>query len=224
MKVPVSGSLIGFSETLSSELFSRSTLKRLTAGDALFEAGDKGDGCYRLDKGFLKVVLRSRHGEERILSILTPGSVVGDLSMIDDLPRSASVVAISDCELYFVSREAFRKCTETYPAIHEHLTRLLARRLRQTDETVAALAFLTWKGRVARALLEIAESLGKTSKSGEIVINDMISHRELAGMAGVARENVSRAFGEWKRSKIVSRSDHSLHIHKKSELEREMES
>jgi CRP/FNR family transcriptional regulator len=64
-------------------LFSSATLRRLGVGDALFRAGDRGDGCYRLAKGALKVLLTSPEGEERILSILTPGAVVGDLAMID---------------------------------------------------------------------------------------------------------------------------------------------
>ena len=84
----------------------------------LFEAGDEGNGCYRLDKGTLKVILRSPNGEERILALLTPDAVVGDLSMIDGLPRSASVIAVTNCELCFVSRTAFRECAERRPEIY----------------------------------------------------------------------------------------------------------
>jgi CRP/FNR family cyclic AMP-dependent transcriptional regulator len=210
-------------ESISSDLFSRAISKKLRAGDVLFEAGDDGNGCYRLDRGVLKVTLRSRRDEERILALLTPGAVVGDLSMIDGLPRSASVIALSDCELCFVSRTTFSKCAERRPEIYKHLTSLLARRLRETDNTIAALAFLTWKGRVARALLEIAEGLGEQTESGEILIHKMFSQRELAAMAGVARENVSRVLGEWQRRKIVSHSDHTLQIHNKSVLRSEME-
>jgi CRP/FNR family transcriptional regulator len=223
VKIAISSSWLCLPESLSSDLFSRATFDKLRAGDVLFEAGDDGNGCYRLDRGVLKVVLRSPHDQERILALLTPGAVVGDLSMIDGLPRSASVIAVSDCELCFVSRTTFGECAERRPEIYKYLTSLLANRLRETDNTIAALAFLTWKGRVARALLEIAEGLGEQTESGETLINKMISQRELAAMAGVARENVSRVLGEWKRLKIVSHSDHTLQIHNKSALRREME-
>ena len=168
------------------------------------------------------MILRSPHGEERILAILTPGTVVGDLSMVDGLPRSATVIAVSNCKLCFVSRALFQAFTERHPEIFKYLTTLLVGRLRETDETIAALAFLTWKGRVAHALLEIADNLGTHTGSGSTVVHGMISQRELAAMAGVARENVSRVLNEWKRSKIISLSDHTFHIHDKSALQQEM--
>ena len=223
MRIAVSSNWLDLPKSFLSDLFSRATSEKPRAGDVLFEAGDEGNGCYRLDKGTLKVILRSPNGEERILALLTPDAVVGDLSMIDGLPRSASVIAVTNCELCFVSRTAFRECAERRPEIYKYLTNFLANRLRETDNTIAALAFLTWRGRVARAVLEIAQALGKEIESGEIVIHEMISRKELAAMAGVAQENVSRALSEWKWREIVSRSDHTLKIHNKSALQREME-
>src|SRR5262245_59278 len=172
VKIAITSNWQDLPKSFLSDLFSRATSEKLRAGDVLFEAGDDGNGCYRLDKGTLKVILRSPHGEERILALLTPGTIVGDLSMIDGLPRSASVIAISNCDLCFVSATAFRECAERRPEIYKNLTSLLASRLRETDDTIAALAFLTWRGRVARALLEIAEVLGNDTGSGEIVIHE----------------------------------------------------
>jgi CRP/FNR family transcriptional regulator, cyclic AMP receptor protein len=223
MKIAVFSSWRGLPQSLSSELFARATQQKLSAGELLFEAGDDGDGCYRLEKGALKVLLRSHQGEERILALLIPHAVVGDLSMIDGLPRSASIVAMSDCELCFVSRKAFLECAKRHPEIYRFLTNLLASRLRETDKTISALAFLTWRGRVARALLELAEVLGTDTKAGETVIHDMISQRELAAMAGVARENVSRALNEWKRLNLINQTDHTLQIRDKFALQREMD-
>src|SRR5262245_47322824 len=217
-KNAISSKWLGLPPTMSSELFSRGTGQELKAGEVLFEAGDEGDGCYRLDTGSLKVVLRSSQGAERILALLTPDAVVGDLSMIDGLPRSASVIAVSDCRLCFVSRATFETCAERHPEIYRYLTSLLANRLRETDETIAALAFLNCKGRVARALLELADSLGTDTGSGVTLVQDMVSGRELAAMAGVARENVSRVLSDWKRSKIISFSDRILQIHDRSAL------
>src|SRR5262245_55333436 len=102
----------GASAVLSAqlfELFDLAQVNQLKAGGVLFAAGDAGDGCYRLDKGLLKVLVTSPRGEERIVAILGPGAIVGELAMIDRMPRSASVVALRDSVLRFVSREAYDK-------------------------------------------------------------------------------------------------------------------
>ena len=100
---------------IASELFASATFHQLKAGDTLFQTGDKGDGCYRLDQGLLKVSLISPQVRERIIAIITPGAVVGDLSVIDGLPRSASVHALTNCELRFLSRAAFDRLAQEHP-------------------------------------------------------------------------------------------------------------
>ena len=223
LKLSISCDWTDLPPAISSDLFSGITMQTLRAGETLFKAGDKGTGFYRLEKGALKVILTSPQGEQRIVALLTPGAIVGDLSTIDGLPRSASVLAVTAAELSFVSQTAFMDCANRHPEIYHYLTSLLANRLRETDETIAALAFLTVKGRVARALLEIARVLGKDSGSDEILIEHMISQRELASMAGVARENVNRVLADWKRRKLVTTSHQNLLIRDMSGLEREMD-
>jgi CRP/FNR family cyclic AMP-dependent transcriptional regulator len=97
-------------EPLSVRVFGAAT-HHLKAGEPLFLAGDAGDGCYRLERGLLKVVITSARGEERILAILGPGEIAGELVIIDGQPRSASVFAVRDCELSFISRKDFEECT-----------------------------------------------------------------------------------------------------------------
>src|SRR6266481_4216055 len=95
-------------ETLLSELFDDASAHNLRDGEALFRGGDAGDGCYRIETGLVKIVVASQQGEQRIISLLGPNAIVGELSVIDGRPRSASVVAIADCSLSFVSRASFR--------------------------------------------------------------------------------------------------------------------
>src|SRR5262245_10053982 len=97
-------------EPLSAQLFAGAKSCHLRAGDALFAAGDSGDGCYRLEQGLLKVIITSPRGEQRILAILGPGEIAGELSIIDRQPRSACVIAIKDCELSFISQQNFENC------------------------------------------------------------------------------------------------------------------
>src|SRR5262249_22253113 len=192
-------------EPLSTSLFAGAASRHLKAGEALFVAGEPGDGCYRLEQGLLKVVVTSPQDEERILTMLAPGAIVGELAMLDDGPRSASVFAVRDCEVSFISRAAFEERTIRHPEIYQQLIKVLATRLRETDDTVAATCFLTVKARVARALLQLGQHVGEDDGAGRIVIRHKISNGDLAAMAGIARENVSRVMSDWKRNKVVAR-------------------
>jgi CRP/FNR family cyclic AMP-dependent transcriptional regulator len=210
-------------ETLLSELFEDAIAQDLREGEALFRAGDVGEGCYRIHSGLVKIVVASRHGEERIISLLGPDAIVGELSMIDGRPRSASVVAVADCSLSFVSRAKFEKYTEAHPELTSYLVRTLARRLREADDALAAATFLSVKGRLARALLNLAEYVGKDNGGGHIQLHHKISQSDLAAMAGVARENVSRTMSEWRKRDIVTRLSDYYCINDPGALAQEME-
>jgi CRP/FNR family transcriptional regulator, cyclic AMP receptor protein len=147
----------------------------------------------------------SPNGEELIVSFISPGAMVGELSVIDGLPRSATAVAVKDCELSFISRVAFEKATKKHPELYRCLVDVLAARLRETNETLAAASFMRSNARVARALLELAAVLGEDAGEGRTLIGHDIHQSDLAAMAGIARENVSRILSDWKRRMIVTR-------------------
>src|SRR5687767_13574236 len=128
-------------EHLSAQLFGHAKRVKLSADEVLFLAGDPGDGCYRIDQGLLKVSIIGPSGAERILAILGPGAIVGELATIDGLSRSASVTAVRDSELNFISRAAFQSIATAHPEVYQHLVALLAARLRDTDEVLAAGSF-----------------------------------------------------------------------------------
>jgi CRP-like cAMP-binding protein len=144
-------------------------------------------------------------GAERILAIIGPGGIIGELSTIDGLTRSASVAALRDSELTFVSRSAFTAFAERHPEVYRHLVTLLATRLRGADSVLAAGSFLPLKGRVARALLDLSEAFGQDVGQGRILIRQKVSQSDVAAMAGIARENVSRILNDWIRDKLISR-------------------
>src|SRR5262245_2048846 len=117
MSLPPTDLLSDLPEQLSSGLLANAKPVKLGANEILFLAGDPGDGCFRLNEGLLKVSMVSPKGAERILAILGPGSIVGDMAMIDGRPRSASVSALRDCKLSFVSRSAFERGDEQDPQL-----------------------------------------------------------------------------------------------------------
>jgi CRP/FNR family transcriptional regulator, cyclic AMP receptor protein len=209
-------------EQLSAGLLANAKPVKLAADEILFLSGDPGDGCYRLNEGLLKVSMVSPKGAERILAILGPGSIVGDMAMIDGRPRSASVSALRDCKLSFVSRSSFESVADKNPEIYKHLLSLLAARLRDTDQVVAAGTFLPVKGRVARALLDLAKAFGNEVGGGRVVIRHKLSQSDVAAMAGIARENVSRILNEWMRSKVLTRLSGYYCIESKAPLEKEL--
>ncbi len=215
--------LSGLPEHLSASLFASTTRIALSADEVLFLAGDAGDGCYRVEEGLLKVTMVSRAGSERILAFLGPGAIVGELSIIDGLPRSASVVAVRDASLSFLSRAAFEDFAKKHPEIYKSLVTMIATRLRETDAVIAAGSFLPLRGRVACTLLELAQDFGQDVGSGRIVIRQKIGQSDLAAMAGIARENVSRILNDWKRRKLVSRLSGYYCLENKAQLQNEAE-
>ena len=210
-------------ERLLSELFEGAVAHDLRDGEVLFRAGDVGDGCYRIQTGLVKVIVTSQQGEERIVSLLGPDAIVGELSMIDGGPRSASVVAIANCSLSFLSRAKFQTCIEAHPELTSYLMKTLARRLRGTDDVLAATTFLSVKQRLARALLTVAEYVGEKDSDGRIQLRLKIGQGDLAAMAGIARENVSRTMSEWRKRDIVTRSSNYYCINDPKALAQDME-
>jgi CRP-like cAMP-binding protein len=221
--LPGPGLLSELPEHLSLELFASAKSVSLASDEVLFLVGDAGDGCYRVEEGLLKVVIVSRAGAERILAFLGPGSIVGELAIIDGLPRSASVVATRAAVLSFISRAVFEEFTTKHSEVYKYLVKLLAKRLRETDAVIAAGSFLPLRGRVACTLLELAQNFGQDVGAGRIVIRQKIGQSDVAAMTGIARENVSRILNEWKRRKLVSRLSGYYCLEDKAELQKEAE-
>jgi CRP/FNR family transcriptional regulator, cyclic AMP receptor protein len=191
-------------------------------GEVLVEGGTRVDGCYWLEKGVLKASIASHRGEERIIELLGPGSIVGALSLIDGLPQSATVQSLTDSTLTFVSRSVFTECMHEFPEMQAHLVSAIAAHLRRATDETAAVSLLPAKARVARALLQFARYFGEpTSHPDQITIRRKFRQNDVAALAHVARENASRIFNGWRKRKIVEYQSASVYIIHKGRLERE---
>jgi CRP/FNR family cyclic AMP-dependent transcriptional regulator len=155
----------------------------------LFE-DDPGDALYVVRSGQVKVVLIGEDGREVILSVLTDGDFFGEMSLIDDEPRSAHVIAMKDSQLLVLRREDFQAQLELSPRIALKLLRVLVQRLRRADEKIGGLVLLDVNGRVARLLLDMAD------EGGGPKITRRLTHHTIAQMIGSSRETVSRAMRE----------------------------
>jgi CRP/FNR family transcriptional regulator, cyclic AMP receptor protein len=133
------------------------------------------------------------------------------------------VVAVSDAAASFLSQANFEAFAEKHPEVYKSLVWLLTKRLREIDTVVAAGSFLRLKGRVARTMLELADHFGQEVGPGRIVIPQKIGQNDLAAMAGIARENMTRVLNDWDRHKLVSRLSGYYCIENKAQLELQVE-
>lgn len=209
---------------LVAGLFASARPVSLKADQQLFGTDEAGETCYRVESGLLKVSVISPSGGERILAVLGPGAIVGELSLIDGAPRSATVTALREAKLAFVSRAMFQSYAEECPELYRHLTAILARRLRETNAALTATSFLSVKGRVAEAVLSLAEAFGHDVGGGRTLVRQKVTQSDLAAMAGIARENVSRVLQDWMKRKIVSRISGYYCVENLAALKREAKS
>jgi CRP/FNR family transcriptional regulator len=178
---------------LTRGLFAKARVVSVPADQMVFLAGDAGDGCYRVEEGLLKVSVVASEGAERILAILGPGSIVGELSMIDSTPRSASVAALRDSKLSFISRATFEPSAgqSGHVQARDDPAGAAARHQQRAGGDQLPLG----QGTVARALLSLAEAFGHDVGGGRILAPGHA--KRPAAMAGIARENVSRILKDW---------------------------
>ena len=150
-------------------------------------AGDPTDSLYIVISGRLKVLMGDEHGREVILSILGRGEFFGEMGLLDDSPRSASVVTLEACELLTISKTDFKHSLSDNFELSLMVMRGLVKRLREADRKIGSLALMDVYGRVARLLLEMAEDI-----DGEKIVVKKLSKQDIAKMIGASREMVSR--------------------------------
>jgi len=153
----------------------------------IMAAGDATDSLYIVISGRLKVMMGDADGKEVILSLIGPGEFFGEMGLIDESPRSASVVTIEPCELLQVSKRDFRKCLQENFEISMAVMKGLVRRLREADRKIGSLALLDVYGRVARLLLYMSEDI-----NGQKIVTKRLPKQDIAKMIGASREMVSR--------------------------------
>jgi CRP/FNR family transcriptional regulator, cyclic AMP receptor protein len=157
----------------------------------LHQADDAGPVVVLLG-GRVKIA-RTQAGREAIVAVLGPGELIGELSAIDDGPRSSTVTTLEPVEALVVSRTAFAALLERRPRIALVILRTVARRLRYADVQQAQFATHDVVGRLALRLVELCERFGTQQERG-IEIRLPLSQEELASWVGASREGVSKAF------------------------------
>jgi CRP/FNR family transcriptional regulator/CRP/FNR family cyclic AMP-dependent transcriptional regulator len=178
-------------------------------GQLIILADEPGDTLFIVRRGQVKVSLTHASGKEFILSLLGEGEFFGELAILDERPRSASVVAMEETDLIMLTRPDFLQLVGRVPAIAVALLEELAARLRRTDEQVGGLALLDVHNRVARIILRLAADRGEETDEG-IRIKQRLTHQQLANMAGTTRETVTRVLKQLERDGYITTRDRQI--------------
>jgi CRP/FNR family cyclic AMP-dependent transcriptional regulator len=174
-------------ETQLEVLTSVVSRKSFPRGTTIIAAGDMTDSLYVVISGRLKVMMSDDDGGEVILAILGSNEFFGEMGLLDDHPRSASVVAIEPCELLSLSKQNFKKCMAENFEMTMTVMRGIVKRLREADKKIGSLALMDVYGRVARLLMEMSETI-----DGQKVVTKKLAKQDIAKMIGASREMVSR--------------------------------
>ncbi len=183
--------------------------RRYKRGEALVEQGKQSNALSIILTGRARVMTTDARGREVILATMHPGDYVGEMSLIDNAPHSATVRAEVQTDVLVVGRPEFIGCLPENSSMAYAVMNGLVQRLRQADRKIESLALMDVYGRVARALLESAVP----DREGNTVIRDKVSRQDLAKMVGASREMVSRVMKDLEeRGFIETRTDGSMWV------------
>ncbi|MEO3752636.1 Crp/Fnr family transcriptional regulator [Streptomyces sp. B6B3] len=168
----------------------------LARGDTLFHEGDPGDRLYVVTEGKVKLQRTSPDGRENMLAVLGAGELIGELSLFDPGPRTATAIAVTEVRLLGLGHPDLQPWLKMRPEVGAALLRAVARRLRHTNDRMSELVFSDVPGRVAKALLDLSRRFGVQSDEGIHVVHDL-TQEELAQLVGASRETVNKALADF---------------------------
>ena len=180
----------GLEDFYLKDLISRAEVRTWPAGTQIITEGDPGDAVFFILSGRVKVTLYGEEGREIVLAILNEGDMFGEMSIIDDKPRSANVEAVQDLQCLVVTKSAFLDYMSRHHKVYMRFFAYLTGRLREATRKIGGLALLDVCGRIAHTLLGMAKAKGADKDVVEI---ERPTHEQLAAMIGSSREVVSRA-------------------------------
>jgi len=179
--------------------------KSFPKNSAVIAAGDPTDALYIVISGRLKVIMSDNEGREVILANLSQGEFFGEMGLLDQAPRSATVTTMEPCELLTITRTDFTKCLQGNFDLTMNVIRGLVKRLREADKKIGSLALMDVYGRVARLLLEMAETV-----DGQKVVTKKLTKQDMAKTIGASREMVSRVMKELQTSGHIEVRAHEI--------------
>jgi CRP-like cAMP-binding protein len=191
------------SDTQAISLIGALEKKRFKRSESLVVAGAKSNTLFVILSGKASVVVANPSGKELVLATLGVGDCIGEMSLLDNEPHSASVIAETQIDALALSREGFNSCILHNAQMAVSVMRGLVMRLRKANQKIASLALFSVFGRVARYVLDMAEE----GENGQLVVKKKISHAAIAREVGASREMVSKALKEFESQGFIRKLD-----------------
>lgn len=187
--------------------------RRYAKDDVVFHADESGDVFCLIKEGQVKITMISPEGKEIILSMLGPGDFFGEMALLDDEPRSATVVAMEPLELVTIWRADFLQILTENFSITKKLLATLSRRLRTASNRIESLATMDVYGRLARFFLDLAREHGKPLDNGYVAVTRP-THQSIANMIGTSRETVSRLIHDLMKQNLLLSEGKTIYLRK----------
>jgi CRP/FNR family cyclic AMP-dependent transcriptional regulator len=187
--------------------------RRYAKDDVIFHADESGDAFFIIREGKVKVTMTSPEGKEIILAMMGPGDFFGEMALLDDAPRSATVVALEPLEVVTIWRGDFLEILRENFSITQKILAELSRRVRKMSERAESLATMDVYGRLARFFLDLAQSQGKTLDNGYVAVTRP-THQAIANMIGTSRETVSRLIHDLMRQELLLTEGKTVYLSK----------
>ena len=181
--------------------------------DVIFHADESGDVFCVIREGKVKITMISPEGKEIILSMMGPGDFFGEMALIDDEPRSATVVAMEPLEVFTIWRTDFLEILKDNFSITRKILAELSRRVRRMSNRIESLATMDVYGRLARFFLDLAQQQGKVLDNGYVAVTRP-THQAIANMIGTSRETVSRLIHELMRQDLLLSEGKTVYLSK----------
>ena len=213
----------GLTESELAFLAQRAVPRNYSPGESVFTEGEPCAGLYVVESGHVRIFKSSAGGREQVLSIEGPGSSVAELPVFDGGNYPASVSAVDDVTLLFVSKQDFQALCLTHPQVALKVLRVVGARLRRLVGIIEELSFTTVRHRLASFLLRLAQGQGKHTSEG-VEVTLPVSNQELASQIGTVRELVSRNLSRFQSEGLVKIDGRSVIIRDLKALEAELQS
>jgi CRP/FNR family cyclic AMP-dependent transcriptional regulator len=194
----------GLSETQLAWIAQRAHRRLFPAGRDIITAEQPGEAVYVILHGTVKIHIEQAEGQDVILSILGAGDILGEMSLIDNVGRSASVVTLEDTLVLWMDKPAFHQMLQDFPPVALNLVRILSARVRLSDELIKSLATLDVYGRVARQLLAFAEKYGKLEADESTLIPIHLTQGDMADLVGASRKRVNQVMVFFREQEFIS--------------------
>jgi CRP-like cAMP-binding protein len=200
-EIPFASSpLLGRIDADDLHALARAAIRRsFAAGEIMFLRGEPGDGVFGIVRGSVRVFVEGASGGDVVVGTRGEGEVLGEMSLLDGMPRSASARAVGDVTALYVSRDRFDAWLREHPAASRAMLEVLARRLREATDQVAGIALLSVEARIAKHLSRMFNANGVPAAGASMAVNQT----ELARAIGVTRESVNKHLARLKHAGVV---------------------